>query len=284
MTASTTCKEISSLLEGFYTLGRALDDYFIQHSKEHVIPQDIKDKFSRLNKKYSPQQLAQEGGMSNLSLQLKKIAMKRGFLDWLSYGEFIQRENFITCSFFRILQIHRTIIMLMKDQNILDIEVLSRVGIELMSKTYMVIQSDSFYKVLSYHDSRKIERIPETLSEKEYSMSPKESAVEDKNNIEKELANDNFYKDNNLDIRDILNKTEKTARDFFYGKIYSKVRFSQIHAAGQSNFVHSNPERLCDSFSGWQTGFFFSFNDPSGTKNFEKFFFKQSLDLASVLG
>ena len=273
MAASTACKEISSLLEEYYTLGRTLDDYFIQYFKEHVIPQDIEDKLRRLNEKYSLQQLTQEEEISSFQLQLQKIARKKNFLDWKSYREFIQRENFITCSLFRILQIHRTIIMLMKDQNILDIEVLSRVGIELISKVYMVTQSNTFYKVLDYHDDRKIKKGPGNFPEKGYFALLEENGTENKRNIKKNLANelssDNFYKDNNLKIDDIIGKTEKTSRDFFYKKIFSVEGFSQAQPANQSNFIHSNPDGLCNSFSDWQI-FFFLFNDPSGEKKFEK--------------
>ena len=264
--ALISLSDILGISKRYYSLGESLGVILSQHFKSHTLPEEIIKEIKEIKQNFPLKKYFKKKNKNSKTIvnAINQLATHHGFTDFMSYIEYINRENYLACSFFRILQIHLSIVRIMSTKSIMDMEILGRSGIELMSKIYMAKHSKAFYKILEFYDYLKRSK-QDIITFEENGAFLEKSIKKKKPEIIEEVKKDFYLK--GMSVKRVID-VEAFAWDKFTKEVYGDNPNLKHVRLLQSNYVHSNPDTLCNNFAEWQEGFF-SLSDPSGTKNFD---------------
>ena len=215
--------------------------------------------------------MSDEGSKKEIRARIFKAAKENNFDTIEEFIEHVKRDNLIVCYFYRLIQIHRNTIELLETNTIIDVQTYLRIGTELMSKTYVLLNSYSFHKYLALVGQDKMKN---TMNKAELHGKEKDVVFdhieEKKPDLKKYFSEDPFYSDNSIGIPPVEKgnaKYDEKILELFYHKVFGKHKdnkmFMTMRKAFQSNVIHSNPDTLQSYFSSFSCGINI-FDNPNG--------------------
>ena len=282
-TVSLSLSPEETALEQYHELGMSMKNEILNHLKKYHLPPALQSEMDiSLEtgiRERSIRKIEKSPGAHSLRENLHTFSIQQGYESVAEYFASSRKDNLIATYFFRMLQIQRGILELARLQDYLDMEVLSRVGTELMSKMYLVINAESGYHVLSMMEDKKIRRMSRKLPHTKHGDDNSTYIKKFISNEENQISKDPFFESNGLDVQKLLRnmtKMEKSIRKVFFEKVYEEYGLSTDKSQALSffresllnDYVHSNPAQLSFFFSE-SRGYPFCLNNPFGNNDFE---------------
>ena len=237
-----------------------MDYFFLEYSKNNPYQPSLHEKHTdEIDNFLSKNDI--EGFKKKINLYFKKNIKKRE-------NDIISNESaFISiCFFFRLLQIHNSYILEIKENNIANRLILNRIGIFLMSQIYMFTRCQSWNVFCSFDQLLRDKKNGE-LSEMNQ-INSSEFIKLAKYSMEKYLSKDNYIL-NNFDPNKIINDNwEMEIISHFLNESIGKGNDKLKHYMRQvqNGFIHSNPNTIIPFFASQNNSELYYFDNPSGIR------------------